>query len=240
MWRKPISEQEGYWKSKLALFASKEFSGGLLRLNPANFKYINFGKVQLRKSIEKLKFDQQFIERRLYILGSDLAAAHFVVFRGGAVKFANQSEWIRDDEKKNNEYDDNLPNSFNPDYILEAIDFSGTNIIYEGLINIENLQELKWLSFAFCPYINNWVIDKISGQHGDTLEYLDISYTNISAHALGALYRFKKLKTLKLYGFSEDSEFIVACNKIKQDFPYLVIMGIPEELTEQLKDNAEC
>lgn len=229
MWRKPFSEQTGFWKSKLTIITSKKFAGSKLKLNPENFKYINLQQFWRKKKLEKKVYEQKFDYNRLYILGSELGAAHFTVFRGGAVKFHNHSSWIRDDKTKNREYDDNLPNSYDSNYILEAIDFSDTEIVYEGLKNIENLKMCKWLSFTFCPYFDNWCLDRISGEFGEKLEYLDISYTDVSHHGLSVLYRCKNLKTLKVHGISDNSEFVLTCQKLQQAFPELTIEGISEE-----------
>lgn len=228
-WRKPFSDREGYWKSKFSLFANRKFQGGSTRLNPANFKHFSLKQWWFYHKKDKLIFNQKFIEERLNILGCDLAAAHFVVYRGGAVKFYNQTEWIRDDAKKNKEYDDKLPNTYKPEYVLEAVDFSGTQILYEGLKNIDNLKKLKWLSFEGCGFFDNWCLDRVTGEHWENLEYLNISHTNITWHALNSLYRLTNLKTLKIENWSDDPEFYMMCSEVRNNLPDLVIEGIPEE-----------
>lgn len=230
LWRKPISENESIWKSKLAIFGSKKFRANLTKYNPVNLKYMSFGEFWTSIRIKKMRHDQSFREDRLSILGCDLAAAHFTVYRGGAVKFCHLSNWVRDDKNKKRDYDDDLPNSYHPDYVVEAIDFSGTEIIYEGLKNIENLKMLKWLSFACCNFYDDWCLDRISGEFGETLEYLDISYTGVTHHGLTALYRFKNLKTLKVYGYSEYLEFWLFCQELKKAFPNMIIEGISDEM----------
>lgn len=228
-WRKPYSDREQFWKSKFSLFANRRFQGGLAKYNPANFKYFSFKQWWFHHKKDKLIFNQKFIPERLQILGCDLAAAHFVVFRGGAVKFCNKAEWIRDDTKTNKDYDDKLPNTYDPDYIIEAIDFSKTPILYEGLQNIEKLAKLRWLSFENCPLFDNWCLDRITGEHYETLEYLNVSNTSVTWHALNSLYRLKNLKTLKIDDESDDPEFYIMCAEVKKSLPGLVIEGIPAE-----------
>lgn len=55
---------------------------------------------------------KRLIPERHLILGNDLAAAHFIVSRGGSVKFLNDDEWHKMDEKL--------------DYVLPAQKVNGT------------------------------------------------------------------------------------------------------------------
>uniref|UniRef100_A0A1B6ERZ6 Uncharacterized protein n=1 Tax=Cuerna arida TaxID=1464854 RepID=A0A1B6ERZ6_9HEMI len=228
-WRIPFIDRENFWKSKFDLFGNRNFAGDLTRYNPDNYKFFSFKQWRDFHAKQKIIFDQKVIEERLSILGCELAAAHFVVYRGGGIKFYNH-DWIRDDKKKNREYDEQLPNVYHAGYVVEGIDFSGTKILYEGLKNIEKLQSLKWLSFNSCPFFNTWCLDRISGEYGMNLEYLDISYTDVTHQGLGALYRFNKLKTLKVEGLPDDPEYFLMYLELKKTFPELNIEGI--ETTE--------
>lgn len=62
-------------------------------------------------------------------LGADLAAAYFIVHRKGAVKFVDDEEW----HKMNARGRYKLPNAPAPGLHLEAIDASGTELMFEGL-----------------------------------------------------------------------------------------------------------
>ncbi|XP_068082635.1 distal membrane-arm assembly complex protein 2-like [Anabrus simplex] len=127
--------------------------------------------------------------------GNDLAAAHFIVYRNGSVKFCGRTDWV----KKNEEEEYDLPEKYVPDLYVEAIDASNMPIYYEGLRNLYGLKHLKWLSFNSCPYFDDWCMDRISGEYMETLEYLDISNClNVTEVGLCALYRFQTLQTLKL------------------------------------------
>lgn len=238
-WRAPFTER-AFWKTKFALFGKRTFPADKTRYNPNNLQYFNLKQWLATKKKDSLKHHQQFLDERLQILGCDLAAAHFVVYRGGAVKFVGQSSWIKDDQKKNQEYDDELPNMYKPEYVLEAIDLSGLPIVFDGLKNLCNLKKLKWLSFSNCEYFDNWCLDRISGEHGENLEYLDISHTNVTHHGLNAIYRFRKLKTLKLDDTSDEPGFYHTCIAIKRYMPEVTIEGISQELIPvERKDSVE-
>ncbi|XP_071534717.1 uncharacterized protein [Panulirus ornatus] len=99
--------------------------------------------------------DQSYRKERVATLGFDLAAAHFLVYRGGKVRFRNAQEWCQKDE--DGEYD--LLRHYTPDVFVEALDASEVNLLYEGLENMCNvtghgiaalarLRELKSLNLS--------------------------------------------------------------------------------------------
>jgi len=55
--------------------------------------------------------------------------------------------------------------TFQPGYYIEAIDASESNLIYEGFQNLRNLVFLKYLDLSYCPYIDEWVMDRITGEY---------------------------------------------------------------------------
>lgn len=63
-------------------------------------------------------------------LGPDLAAAHFLVHRGAAIKFIGDNIWIK--RNKFGQYD--LPGRKVPGLYLEAIDASDTELMFEGIL----------------------------------------------------------------------------------------------------------
>lgn len=228
-WRLKFIERKHFFKSKLAAFGSKTFAASITKLNPENYKYYELKKWWNKEKRENLVLDQRFNEDRLMILGCDLAAAHFTVYRGGAIKFVGNNQWIKDSKNKK-DYDDDLPNQYDPNYTLEAIDFSNTSIIYEGLKNTEHLSSLKWLSFANCSHFDDWCLDRVSGEHRNNLEYLDISFTKVTHRGLHALYRFNRLKTLKVDGAKDDPLFFQTCLELQKEFK-----GLNVEIVEEQK-----
>lgn len=88
-WRVPFNEKDDEWKSKFSLFAPKkneDVDTVMLFHRPIDLTISGWKKRRLAKRIKLEKFMQQFIPERHNILGNDLAAAHFVVHRGGSIK----------------------------------------------------------------------------------------------------------------------------------------------------------
>lgn len=89
-WRTPMSEKPEEWYSKMKLFApEKDTNSHLITkfqqpidLSP---KAIKNWWVNGQEKTEQLM--QQFIPERHEQLGNDLAAAHFLVHRGGSIRF---------------------------------------------------------------------------------------------------------------------------------------------------------
>ncbi len=140
---------------------------------------------------------QSFVLERLTKLGPDLAAAHFLIARGCAVKFQGIPGWMRANKK--NMTPDTIPTAYEPGLYVEAIDAAYSQLIYEGLQNIKGLLYLKYLDLSFSPMIDEWCLDRISGEFSGSLEYLDISGCyNVNFNGLECLWRLKKLKVLVL------------------------------------------
>ena len=77
--------------------------------------------------------NQAYLPQRSQVLGTSLAAAHFVTFRGGRVRFQGKTEWVKLDKKTNSV---DLPGMYDANYITEALDCSKMTLLYEGLENI--------------------------------------------------------------------------------------------------------
>lgn len=153
---------------------------------------------------------------RIKSLGSNLAAAYFVIEWNGKVKFKN-SNWLQATKDK----PVRLPNSYKANYIITSIDASNTLICYEGLKSIQSLYYLKWLSFKNCEYIDDWCVDKMSAQF-PALEYLDISdCKNVTERALEALYKLRNLKTLIVSNHNKSAAFELTCIMLEECNPNL-------------------
>lgn len=173
------------------------------------------------KTIEEMKIQQQvFIPDRHRTLGTELAAAHFIVARGGAVKFHNENVWIKQDENK--KY--NLPGYFEEDKKLEGIDCSEMDIFYEGFSNLEGLENVTWLSLNGCEYIDDWCLDKIGNIFSHSLVYLDLrNCKRITERGLVALYKLENLKLLYLDDLLKDTIYEMTCLLLQEVNPYLDI-----------------
>jgi len=165
---------------------------------------------------------QEFVKERLLMLGPDLAAAHFLCHNNCRVRFRGHKEWT---ELKGAGVLE-IPATFVPGWHVEAIDCSSSIIVYEGLQNLRNLHHLKYLDVSYCEHFDVWCIDRISGEYGDTLEYLNLSgCRQVDWNALEVLWRFKNLKTLVLKDMDHVTDLTLVCLLLLDIFPDLKIIG---------------
>lgn len=216
------NEKDGFLLRTLAsIFSMKVDTLALLHQLP----YIDFNTVKewrKNKLIKQEIEDQRFIPERFQILGSDLAAAHFIIYRGGSVGFKDQENWIRKD--KNGNY--SLPSKFVPNLYLEEIDASGTGLLYEGLSNLEYLYYLKSLNLSNCLKIDDWCLDRLT-IFRTTLEHLNISNCpNITERGLSSLYRLRNLKTLNLSNLQNVNHLELVCLLLEDVLPNCKIIGV--------------
>lgn len=222
-WRTPIGDRPEDWNSKLKLFSNSEQTSDFIvmmqrpiDLSPKNMKQW-WGKRQER--IERHM--QQFIPERHKILGPELASAHFILYRGGAVKFLNDPTWHRASE--DGEF--NLPNKFNATYKVEAIRCDNMQLYYEGLENLRCLEHLKFLSFHNVKTFDDWCLDRVSGNEFPRLEVLDISGTNTTAKGLSCLYRLGLLKLLIIDDPKQTLEMELSAAMLEASMPGLKIVA---------------
>lgn len=230
----PWNERKGVWKSSFEYFQPKWSVMGpdTIRFlqTPLDFSPKNIKKWYDRKAEEQDEHNQAFMDDRLEALGPDLAAAHFVVYRGGAVRFYNEKDWVRKKEDGTN----TLPQMFVSGLFVEAMDCRGINIRPIGLENILDLSKLRWLSLAGNPLVDDWTLDSVSGSYGDTLQYLDVSNCpKVSHRALSCFYRFRCLDTLVVEGISSSDEFKLACMMLEDIRPRLTIKGIAHDVPKK-------
>lgn len=139
---------------------------------------------------------QRFDDVRYSMLGYDIGAAHFVVYRRGAIKFYGQ-DWIR--WTTENKYSEvaGLPFRSMEGYTVEAIDMANVDLHYEGLENLKPLKRLKHLNLAGNKLVDDWYLDVIS--NFSSLESLDLcNCPGVSHRGLSVLYKLDNLKRLCL------------------------------------------
>lgn len=221
-WRTPRDQIPGEWYSKLKVFAGDSNNADFVKFmqSPINLWPSTIKKWFIRKEEETERHMQQFIPERNQILGDNLAAAHFIVYRGGSVKFHGQTEWVKQDQ--NLEY--KLPNKYVPHLKIQAIDCSNVRLYYEGLVNFRGLQEIQWFSVNSCSEMDDWCLDSISGMFKDSLQYLDIrNCMKITDRGVGALYRMSKLRTLLIDDQTRTKELELTCLMLQELNPQLQI-----------------
>lgn len=224
-WRTPWHEREKERLQLLRTFYKEESKSSLLKtltsdIVHADVSFKGIKKWMARKEEEKKIVMQGYIAQRHDILGNELAAAHFILFRGGAVKFFDEDRWIKADAQKRFE----LPNQYVEDKILQAIDCNGMDIYFEGLVNFRNLRNVEWLSFNECDNIDDWCMDRISNIFSHSLSYLDLrDCPKITERGLGALYKMRNLKILYVDDIYLSNEFEMTCIMLQQLNPDLQI-----------------
>ncbi|CAB3364951.1 Hypothetical predicted protein [Cloeon dipterum] len=223
-WRKPWTQVDGYQPSQIELFFPHGANVNFLKIMQKKYDFSLKGFMNWveKMKLNREKFRQRYIPERHRILGPDLATAHFIVFRGGSVRFHNGKKWIKEYEDENM----NLPSKFVPDVHLEAVDASNINLMYHALQNFVFLEKLKWLSFANNKYLDDWFLDKLSGEF-NALEYLDISGCKRVTHkGISILHRLENLKELHVADMSSEVEFKLACLSLQESKPQLEIRGL--------------
>ncbi|CAD5232061.1 unnamed protein product [Bursaphelenchus xylophilus] len=192
-------------------------------LRYVDHSYDNIRRVRRYEAFQLRQYDQRFIAERLLFLGADLAAAHFLVHRKAAVKFIGDNNWYKKDRW--GRY--SLPGRQIPGLYVEAIDASGTELMYEGFDNLYDLKHLRMLRLANCEFIDDWALSRVGGVCGSTLEFLDLSgCKNITHKGLAALRTAKNLKYLRLEGLDHIPHLGKTVLMLEEMIPGLIVTGL--------------
>ena len=227
---------KGYLPARIEDEAEDYFKTNFNRFNPADYfgyvrqpwvsfltNYPFYVNRQVNKMYQKLVDTQLFNKDRVLALGPDLSAAYFVTALGGRVRFVGKPDWVELDKKLKLD----LPRTYESGWHVEAIDLSTTDICYEGLHNVRNLLQLKYLDISYCPNLDDFAIDRIVGEYQDTLETLDISgCVDLNFGSLECLWKLRRLKTLVLYDLDHIFDLKLLCVLLLEIFPDLDIRGV--------------
>ncbi|XP_067647860.1 distal membrane-arm assembly complex protein 2 [Eurosta solidaginis] len=221
-WRKHSGQRTGDWYSKLKVFDNEEQTSDyiIMMQQPMDLTPSALKEWWRKRNLHMKRKMQSYIPERHEILGPDLAAAHFLLFRGGAVKFVHEQNFMRANEKK----EFNLPTKYHGAYKIEALKCDGMSLYYEGLENLRNLEELKFLSFHNVITFDDWCLDRVSGSGYPKLEVLDISGTSCTLNGFSCLYRIPTLKLLIVNDPKETLEYELACSMLLEVIPKLKIV----------------
>ncbi|XP_071080347.1 distal membrane-arm assembly complex protein 2-like [Haliotis cracherodii] len=179
-------------------------------------------KMYKAAEFEMQKRSQKYLPERHEILGPDLATSHFIVKRGGAVKFVDRETWFRMEE--DGKY--YLPNRKVEGMKLEAVDASNTSLMHIGMDNFVNLSELRYLSFSNCPHVDDWCMSRLhTFKH--SLEFLDISGCDqITEDGLACLHHLEKLKGLKLSNLPNVKHLQLMVLLLEESLPECMVFGV--------------
>ncbi|GBO99408.1 Distal membrane-arm assembly complex protein 2 [Eumeta japonica] len=232
-WRKPWIQRSGEWYSKLNIFVEKNPNADALyilqKVPDFNLQVAKEWWAEMKELQERQ--NQRYIPQRVDILGPNLAAMHYFTFRGAAVRLKNENNWI-----SGNPMDLDLPVKFAEGYFIEAIDcstFKKGGIRYEGIPNLGELNFLKWLSLQNNSHVDEWSLDKLAGQNGSTIEYLDIRGISFNVGCVYALARMPKLQVVLISDISDNLEIQAALSVLEMENPNLLIKVCSEEPPEQ-------
>ncbi|XP_053203144.1 distal membrane-arm assembly complex protein 2-like [Panonychus citri] len=137
---------------------------------------------------------QKFNPKRTGILGPDLAASHFITYRGGRVKFVGSDTWVSTDIV--------LPKVMDTAFKVERIDASACELRYEGLDNLINLKQLVHLDLSDNP-LDDWACGRLAChfRNSTKLKYLNLSDNkDVTAIGLQSLIRIPTLETIVITG----------------------------------------
>jgi len=175
-----------------------------------------------KKSRRFLVRSQMFMRERLVTLGPDLAAAHFLCFNNCRVRFRGHTHWT--ELQPDSTLD--IPATYVPGWHVEAIDAAEAMLVYEGLQNLRNLHHLKELDLSYCPHIDEWCMDRITGEFHHSLEHLNISgCINVNWNGLEVVWRCSKLKVLVIKDMDHIQDLPLICLMLLDVIPGLKIMG---------------
>lgn len=106
--------------------------------------------------------------------------------------------------------------------INQLVAFKVTVILLPG-----NLVSLKYLNLDDCPHIDDWCLDRIAGEYGNSLEILSIrNCTSVTENGIGALSKLHKLKTLRLSGLPRANNLPLVCLLLEDILPDLRVQGV--------------
>ncbi|KAM7541035.1 hypothetical protein Aperf_G00000047093 [Anoplocephala perfoliata] len=185
-----------------------------------------FAERARKRLLEKHKKRQLITDEMIQRRGSlDLAVAHMVCALGGRVQFVGgpPNHW----HLSYNKAPPDLPASYSGDLKLEAIDLSGTAVMYEGLTRLPELTHLRMLRLRRCLHLNDYGLSLVGQITQSPLEYLDISECpKISANGIATLTELRNLKRLLVQGNPtlEDRELV--CLLLEDYLPLVYIEGV--------------
>lgn len=218
-WRKPFDEDDKIWRSKFNAFNSNENDMSLMMLlqQPWDVSPKNLKRMYAEYKLNKEAYEQGYIEERMKMLGPDLAIAHWATYRNGKVKFKGDTRWMT---KEDNE---KLPRKFDPNYIVEAVNFDNNPLHYEGVENFKDLLNCKSISLRNCRHFNDWCLDRLSGNLLPCLEELDIAGSDVTIRGCGVFYRFSALKRL------------IIDKEVKNSIEWQLVFAMLEEMKPDLE-----
>lgn len=129
-----------------------------------------------------------------------------------------------------------LPNKHVDSFVIETIDLSGTNIVYEGLEFLPCLTHLRYLKMKRCVHLDDFCLSRIGRIKG--LQFLDVSECpTITSKGLATLAQLKALRRLIVSGNPQIEDKELVCLLLEDHLPKLYIDGV--DYIGQLPDKSK-
>ncbi|XP_040179201.1 distal membrane-arm assembly complex protein 2-like isoform X3 [Rana temporaria] len=155
--------------------------------------------------------------------GKFAGAAYYTQIHKGGVRFHGHQDWIRP-----------VQNRINSDFLkykdvpIECVDLSQSEVNYNGLSPILELEELQYLNLSGCPYIDDWCLGRLH-MLGNSLEVLILKgCPQITERGLACLHQLPNLKHLDVSDLPRVShkgltsilleEMMPACEVVMMDY----------------------
>ena len=135
--------------------------------------------------------DQANVQESPYELG----VAKLVLKLGGAIKLVGADRWV-DDFNKFRVRSRRDTKRFGA-HKVDALDFRGTCLNYEGLRFLDKLAYIRYLNVGDCKEFDDFCLARLN-HICESIEYLDVSGTKITAEGLSYLRLFSNLKWINL------------------------------------------
>ncbi|XP_044527058.1 distal membrane-arm assembly complex protein 2 [Gracilinanus agilis] len=172
--------------------------------------------------------------------GPNVAAAHFVLTQGGAVRFQGQ-EWIHSCDI--HQFLQNC--SQLKTLLLEEVDASGCAINYYGLENLVFLPALRSLRLCGCPHVDDWCLSRLYSL-GSCLRELSLAGCPlVTERGLACLHHLGNLQRLDISNLPAVSnkgltrilveEMLPACEVVGSDYAEGLELPSEEERKAQEK-----
>lgn len=154
-------------------------------------------------------------------LGSDLAAARFVVGRSGGRVRAKNGNWILKEKE--------LPKINDNNFTLSYIDLSKSGLISEGIDNLIGLEHLESLDLSTNPQLDDFACDMLARQFRNSTKLRDINVSfnpYISLYGVEVLFRIPSLKRITavstLASSHEQKELFKVAAEVERDCEVII------------------
>ncbi|XP_073454782.1 distal membrane-arm assembly complex protein 2-like isoform X4 [Aquarana catesbeiana] len=155
--------------------------------------------------------------------GKFAGAAYYTQIHKGGVRFRGHQDWVRPVQNKIT-----LDFLKYKDVPIECVDLSHSEVNYDGLAPILELEELHYLNLSCCPYIDDWCLGRLHVL-GNSLEVLILKgCPQITERGLACLHHLQNLKHLDVSNLPKVShkgltsilleEMMPACEVVMMDY----------------------